>query len=155
MPTVKLTDAAAKRLTAPKGARIDYFDAAFPGLALRVTGAADQRPERKTWTYFYRHGGKQRRLTFEPGYPALGLADARQEATQAQRQLQRGTDPAVEKAKVKEAAAKAPDTVATLVETFMKRHMEAKRRAPRYIEETRRNFDNHVLPRWGYLDIKT
>ena len=69
MPTVKLTDAAVKRLTAPKGARIDYFDAAFPGLALRVTGTADQRPERKAWTYFYRYGGKQRRLTFEPGYP--------------------------------------------------------------------------------------
>ena len=80
MPTVKLTDAAVKRLTAPKSARIDYFDAAFPGLALRVTGPADQRPERKSWTYFYRHGGKQRRLTFEPGYPALSLADARQEA---------------------------------------------------------------------------
>ena len=155
MPTVKLTDAAVKRLTAPKGARIDYFDAAFPGLALRVTGTADQRPERKTWTYFYRYGGKQRRLTFEPGYPALSLADARQEATQAQLRLRGGTDPADEKAKTKEDAARAPDTIANVVDLFIKRHLEAKRRAPRYIEETRRNFDNHVIPRWGDHDIKS
>ncbi len=27
-------------------------------------------------------------------------------------------------------------------------------RAPRYIEETQRNFDNHVLPRWGAKNIR-
>jgi integrase len=155
MPTVKMTDAAVRRLTAPKGVRIDYFDAAFPGLTLRVTGAADQRPERKIWTLFYRHGGKQRRLTFEPGYPALGLADARHEATQAFLKLRGGIDPANEKAKAKAAATKAPDTITNVVDLFIKRHLEAKRRAPRYIEETRRNFDNHVIPRWKDRDIKT
>jgi integrase len=30
----------------------------------------------------------------------------------------------------------------------MRRYMEARKRAPRYIEETRRNFDKHVLRRW-------
>lgn len=154
MPTVKLTDAGVQRLKAPPGQRVDYFDAAFPGLALRVTGATDQRPDRRTWTLFYRHGGKQRRLTFEPGYPALGLADARQEATKAQIKIRDGVDPAEERAKAKEAAARAPDTIANVVDLFMKRHLEAKRRAPRYIEGTRRNFDNHVLPRWGDRDIK-
>jgi integrase len=153
MPTVKLTDAAVKRLTAPEGARIDYFDAAFPGLALRVTGPTDQRPERRTWTLFYRHHGKQRRLTFEPGYPALSLADARREATKAQLQIRAGTDPAVAKAAAKQEASRAPDTVANMVELFVRR-LEAKRRAPRYIEETRRNFDNHVIPRWGDRDIR-
>src|SRR5438270_12846345 len=108
MPTVKLTDAAVRRLKAPPGARVDYFDAAFPGLALRVTGAVDQRPERRTWTYFYRFGGKQRRLTFDPGYPALSLADARQAATQAQLQLRGGTDPASAKAEAKKDAARIP-----------------------------------------------
>jgi integrase len=155
MPTVKLTDAAVKRLTAPKSARIDYFDAAFPGLALRVTGPADQRPERKTWTYFYRHGGKQRRMTFEPGYPALTLAEARSEATEAQLKIRRGTDPAEEKAQARKAASHAADTIANVVGLFIRRHLEAKRRAPRYIEETRRNFRNHVLPRWGERDIKS
>jgi integrase len=155
MPTVKLTDAAVQRLKAPPGQRIDYFDAAFPGLALRVTGAADQRPERRTWTYFYRFGGKQRRLTFEPGYPALSLADARQAATQAQLQIRAGTDPAAAKAEAKEAAQRAPDTIANVADLFIRRNLEAKRRAPRYIAETRRNFDNHVIPRWGERDIKS
>ena len=41
------------------------------------------------------------------------------------------------------------------MDLFIKRHLEAKRRAPRYIEETRRNFDNHVIPRWGDHDIKS
>jgi integrase len=154
MPTVKLTDAAVQRLKAPPGGRVDYFDAAYPGLALRVTGAVDQRPERRTWTLFYRWGGKQRRLTFEPGYPALGLADAREAATKARRQLQAGTDPGAAKAEAKEQAARAPDTIANVVELFIKRGLELKHRAPRYIEETRRNFRNHVLTRWGSRDIK-
>ena len=84
MPTVKLTDAAVQRLKAPPGGRVDYFDAAYPGLALRVTGAVDQRPERRTWTLFYRFGGKQRRMTFEPGYPALGLAERSRRCQQGQ-----------------------------------------------------------------------
>src|ERR1700674_3234539 len=140
MPTVRLTDAAVQRLKAPPGGRVDYFDAAYPGLALRVTGAIDQRPERRTWTLFYRFGGKQRRLTFEPGYPALGLAEARQEATKALLMIKGGTDPAAAKAAAKAATARAPDTVANVVELFIKRHLEGKRRAPRYIEDSRRTF---------------
>jgi integrase len=155
MPTVRLTDAAAKRLTAPPGARIDYFDAAFGGLALRVTGPGEGRPERRTWSLFYRFGGKQRRLTFVPNYPALGLAEARQKAAAAQALIAAGTDPATERERIKAEAARAPDTVSAVVDLFISRHMEAKRRAPRYVEETRRNFRNHVLPEWGERDIKT
>jgi integrase len=162
MPTVAMTDAAVKRLKAPPGGRVDYFDAAYPGLALRVTGAVksddgakDLRPERRTWTLFYRFGGKQKRLTFEPGYPALGLARAREEATKARLQIQVGSDPAAAKAEAKAEAARAPDTIANVVELFIKRSLEAKGRAPRYIEETRRSFRLHVVSRWGDRDIKT
>ena len=116
MPTVKLTDAAVQRLKAPPGGRVDYFDAAYPGLALRVTGAVDQRPERRTWTLFYRFGGKQRRLTFEPGYPALGLAEARDAANKAKLAIQAGVDPGAAKAEAKAEAARAPDTIANVVE---------------------------------------
>jgi integrase len=162
MPTVKLTDAAVQRLKAPPGGRVDYFDAAYPGLALRVTGAVksddgvkDLRPARRTWTLFYRFGGKQRRITFEPGYPALGLADARDVANKAKLQLQAGTDPGAAKAEAKAEAARAPDTIANVAELFIKRSLEAKGRAPRYIEETRRSFRLHVLSRWGDRDIAT
>ena len=150
-----LTDAAVQRLKAPPGARIDYFDAAFPGLALRVTGAIDQRPARRTWTLFYRFGGKQRRLTFEPGYPALGLAEARNAATQAQVQIRGGVDPAVVRVAAKEKAARAPETIANVVEMFIRLDLERRKRAPRYITDTRRNFSNHVLPRWADRDIRT
>jgi integrase len=155
MPTVKLTDAGVQRLKAPPGGRVDYFDAAYPGLALRVTGAVDQRPERRTWTLFYRFGGKQRRLTFEPGYPALGLAEARDTANKAKLAIQAGVDPGAAKAEAKAEAARAPDTIANVVEVFIRRDLEGKKRAPRYIAETRRIFDNHVLPRWADRAIAT
>jgi integrase len=155
MPTVKLTDAAVRRLTAPKNARIDYFDAAFPGLALRVTGGNDRRPDRRTWTFFYRFGGKQRRKTFEPGYPALSLAAARQQATEAQLQIKAGIDPAAAKLAAKEQAARTPDTMANVVEQFIRLDLERRKRAPQYISGTRRIFENHVLPRWKKRDIKS
>jgi Arm domain-containing DNA-binding protein len=155
MPTIKLTDAAVQRLKAPPGGRVDYFDAAFPGLALRVTGAVDQRPERRTWTLFYRIGGRQRRLTFEPGYPALSLAEARAAATQAQLQIKAGIDPAEMKAAAKEKAARAPDTLANVAESFIRLDLERRKRAPRYITDVRRIFGNHVLPRWADRDVKT
>ena len=118
MPTVRLTDAAVQRLKAPPGQRVDYFDGAFPGLALRVTGAVDQRPERRAWTLFYRFGGKQRRLTFEDGYPALDLKKARQKATEAQLLIRAGKDPAVVQTAAKAAVARAPDTVASVCRTL-------------------------------------
>ena len=149
MPTVKLTDAAVQRFKAPPGGRVEYFDATLPGFGVRVAGPTARSPEgRKSWVLFYRFGGEQRRLTLEPGYPALSLADARKRAGDALTLLSKGADPAADKVATKAAAARKPDTIGNIVEEFIKRHLEGKRRAPRYIEETRRNFDLHVLPRW-------
>jgi integrase len=156
MPTVKLTDAAVQRLKAPRGGRVDYFDASLPGFALRVAGPTDRTPEgRRTWTLFCRYGGTQKRMSFDPAYPALDLAHAREKAHKALAELAEGKDPTAAKTEAKAAAARAPDTIANVVELFIKRGLELKHRAPRYIEETRRNFRNHVLPRWGERDIKS
>ena len=38
--------------------QLDYFDGAYPGLALRVSHGG-----RKSWVYFYRIGGKLKRFT--------------------------------------------------------------------------------------------
>lgn len=158
MPKVSLTDAAVKRYKATPGERIDYFDTLLGhGFALRVSGPTPRSPEgRKSWALFYRHGGQQKRLTIEPGYPALGLAAAREQARAALQALAKGEDPAAGKREAKavhkraSAAAKerAPDTIEDVIDEFMRRYMQAKKRAPRYIEETRRNFDKHVLSRW-------
>ena len=154
MPTVKLTDAAVQKFRAPPGGRIEYFDATLPGFGVRVAGPTGRSPEgRKSWVLFYRFGGEQKRLTIEPGYPALSLADARKRAGDALSLLSRGTDPAAEKAQTKAASTRRPDTIENVISEFMRRHMEGKRRAPRYIAETRRNFDLHVLPRWRDRDI--
>ena len=149
MPTAKLTDASVQRYKAAPGARVEYFDATLPGFGVRVAGPTKRSPDgRKSWVLFYRFGGEQRRLTIEPAYPTLGLADARKKAGDALALLSKGTDPGAAKAETKAAAARKPDTVANVVEEFMRRHMEGKRRAPRYIAETRRNFTLHVLPHW-------
>ena len=56
MPKHKtITDAAAKKLKAPKEGQVDHFDSSLPGLALRVSSSG-----RKTWTILYRHAGKLR-----------------------------------------------------------------------------------------------
>jgi integrase len=156
MPKIKFTDAAAQKLKAPPGGRIDYFDASLPGFALRVAGPTPRAPEgRRTWVLFYRYGGTQRRLSFDPPYPTLGLAAGRRLAGNALAELAEGKDPAAAKADAKTAAAREPDSIANVVELFIKRNLELKHRAPRYIEETRRNFKNHVLPRWGKREIAT
>ena len=156
MPKVKLTDAAVQKLKAPPGGRAEYFDVTLPGFGLRVAGPTPRNPEgRRSWILFYRHGAAQRRLTLEPGYPAMGLAAARKRAGEALALLAEGHDPGAAKAAVKAEAARAPETIAHVSEEFIRRSLVQKNRAPRYIEETRRNFRNHVLPRWGTRDIKT
>jgi len=158
MPKVSLTDAAVKRYKAKPGERIDYFDTLLGhGFALRVSGPTPRSPEgRKSWVLFYRFGGALKRMTIEPGYPALGLGEAREQARAALQALAKGEDPAAGKMEAKTsrkrvpAAAKeqAPNTIENIIDEFMRRYMQAKKRAPRYIEETRRNFDKHVLPSW-------
>jgi hypothetical protein len=94
MPKAKLTDAAIQRLKAPPGARVEYFDATLPGFGLRVAGPTERSPEgRRTWVLFYRHGGKQKRLTLDPPYPAMSLQDARKRAGEALDMLAHGEDP--------------------------------------------------------------
>jgi integrase len=149
MPTIKLTDAAVQRLKAPDGGRIDYFDATLPGFGVRVSGKTDRSPDgRRTWILFYRLRGTQRRLTLEPTYPGLSLADARKQAGDALALVSKGIDPAAEKAKTKAPIAKTK-TLTEVLEDYLQRGLTKKGRSLSYVTETRRNFANHVLPRWG------
>src|ERR1039458_7221682 len=91
MPTKKLTDLFVERAPAPAHGRTEYFDAGFPGLALRVTDSG-----RKTWSLFYRFHGRLRRFTIGR-YPAIKPAQARREATNALERVRQGIDPAEEK----------------------------------------------------------
>jgi integrase len=158
MPTVKLTDAAVQKYAAPKGERREYFDATLPGFGLRVAGPTDRNPEgRKSWVLFYRFRGDQKRLTLSRPYPALSLADARKEAGDAFALIDRGIDPALHRAEARAEAERKRDTVETAVAAFLANGMKGRKGRPLaagYIEGTRGNFENHVLPRWRDRDLE-
>ena len=73
MPTKKLTDLFVERVKPPTEGRVEFFDASFPGLALRVTDTGH-----KSWCAFYRFGGRLRRFTIGR-YPPIKPAQARHE----------------------------------------------------------------------------
>src|SRR4051812_10683283 len=105
MPTLTLTARTVKSIK-PTSTRVEYFDTEVPGLALRVspTGA-------KSWTVFYRHRGRLRRLTIGSA-KAITLAKARIRARDELHSASKGADPAT----VKQAGRQAEtmDDLATL-----------------------------------------
>jgi len=84
MPTRKLTDLFVERAKPPPHGRIEYFDAAFPGLALRITDNGG-----KSWCAFYRFKGRLRRFTIGR-YPAIKPVQARREAAAALERVRAG-----------------------------------------------------------------
>lgn len=79
----------------------------------------------------------------------MRLAEARAKARAAMHHLDSGQDPAARKEEARAAACeRAAHTVEAVIGEFIKRHLETQHRAPRYVAETRRLFDLHVLPRW-------
>src|SRR3984885_1284 len=92
MARKKLTDLFVAKVAAPaKGRRVEYFGTTFPALALRVTDSGH-----KSWSLFYRHGGRLRRWTIG-SYPAFDPAAARKAASSALHRLADGIDPGEEK----------------------------------------------------------
>jgi integrase len=65
-----------------------------------------------------------------------------------------GGDPRAAKAERQAAARREPDTVADVVNRFLAR-LTDKGRAPSYVENTKRNFENHFILEWGKRDIRT
>jgi hypothetical protein len=84
-----LTAVGLSRIKPPAAGQVDHFDAGYPGLALRISYGGS-----RSWVYFYRWQGKQKRLTFGP-WPALELAQARDAWRQARKRLASGLEPLV------------------------------------------------------------
>ena len=82
---VKLTDRFCSNIKS--ASRMDYFDEATTGLALRVTETGS-----KSWTFNYTLNDKRSRLTLGT-YPVLSLAGARTKAIEARTAVETGTDP--------------------------------------------------------------
>ena len=82
-----LTATAVERLRAPATGQADHFDQGYPGLALRISyGGA------RTWVYFYRLFGKQKRMTLGR-WPSMSLAAARDAWRDARNTIDKGESP--------------------------------------------------------------
>ena len=95
----------------PEQGQLDYFDTKPPGIGLRLSNSG-----RKTWFLMYRSGGRLRRLTLGT-YPALSLADARDQATAAKHTVAKGEDPALQKQ-----SARIAPTVADVATQYLERY---------------------------------
>lgn len=124
----------------PTTRRADYPDHAVRGLSLRVTPAGV-----KTWTLRYRNpAGAQRRWSLGQ-HPVVGLADAREKARDALRQIPDGFDPARQKRDVRAAG-----TFAELAERYIDEYAKPRKRSWRADSSLLRR---EVLPHWKHRGI--
>ena len=141
MPTRKLTDLFVERAKPPPHGRIEYFDAAFPGLALRITDNGG-----KSWCAFYRFKGRLRRFTIGR-YPAIKPVQARREAAAALERVREGVDPAEEKQAQREMRTPETDTFGAVALDYVERHHGKNSRKSTYLE-AKRDIERNVLPKW-------
>ena len=132
-----LTAAAVSRICPPTAGQVDHFDSGYPGLALRVSYGGS-----RTWVYFYRWQGRQKRLTLGP-WPALELAQARDSWREARKRLAAGQEPVAAPAVV------AADNFASVVAEWLKRDQAGNRSRG----EVERILRREALPAWGHLRI--
>ena len=141
MPTRKLTDLFAERVKPPERGRVEYFDASFGGLALRVTAKG-----RKSWSLHYRIDSRLRRYTLG-NFPAIKPAQARREASDILDRVRAGIDPTVEKRERRYARPPEADTFGAVAEDYLAKHLAKNAVATTYIE-ARRILQKDALPRW-------
>jgi integrase len=117
---------------------VEYFDKGYPGLALRVSYGGG-----KSFVYFYRIGGKLRRMTLGT-FPALGLAEAREAWREARQDAQAGRDPAT----ARKAGTGATDFRSVAAQWILRDQAKNKSRGI-----VARMIDVNVLPAWEYRQI--
>jgi integrase len=138
------------------GKQCDYWDAATPGLSLRVTSEGV-----KSWTVLYRVDGKQVRHTLGR-YPGVGLADARRKAADARELVAGGKDPRREDERQRAAEAQArADTVEAVVQRYLASIGEVEvpgsKRKPQRLRSGReiaRIFNRYIVPAIGRQPMK-
>jgi integrase len=137
----KLTDLFVERVKAPASGRVEYFDASFPGLALRVTDKGA-----KSWSAYYRFQGRHRRFTIG-SYPATKPAQARTAAQAALDRVREGVDPSDEKRAQRGKLAPENDTFGAVAEDWLARHARANNRESTFLE-AKRDLERDALRVW-------
>lgn len=143
MPRIKLSDKGLKGLkTPPTGpAQEDYWDTLMPGFGVRVG-----RGGRKSFFVGTHIHGRYRRLTLKPPYPALTLAEARDQARKIIAAAQLGVDPEATKAQARaEAMKRKRNSFAAVAADFMEDHAKNLRTR----DEIQRKLNVELLPHWG------
>lgn len=126
---------------APDGKRIEVFDAAVPGLVLRITDKGV-----KTFVVRYRHKGRSQRYTIGKT-PPIKLKEARATALQVLAASRQGDNPAASKRSEKVAA------IDALVDQYIAKGFADKK--PAYADEVARVLRRHVVAVWKSRDIAT
>ncbi|NIC43106.1 integrase arm-type DNA-binding domain-containing protein [Aquabacterium sp. A08] len=133
---MKLNDAALRNLKEPG----KHFDGG--GLYLELTQAGG-----RYWRLKYRHGGKEKRLALGV-YPATGLKQARELATQARKTLAEGQDPGALKQQAKaKSKHEAANTLRAVTEDWLKH--QATRWAPVTLARIRASLEANIYPELG------
>ena len=138
MPRRALTAASVQRIKPPPHGQIDHFDKGYPGLALRVSYGGG-----KSWVFFYRIGGRLRRLTLGT-YPAFNLADAREAWREARQDVALGRDPASARNRDKPA-----HDFQTVAQEWLRRD-QSKNKSKREVE---RVIQRELVPVWGHRAV--
>jgi len=137
MPSHKvITEAAAKRFNVPDAGQVDHFDHAFPGLSLRVSCGG-----RKTWSYTYRIGGKQKRISLGLFPAELNVAQAHDAWRKARDLVKKGRDPSQDRSG-------ATDFRSVFEEWLQRDQAGNKSRGL-----VARKLEKHVLPFWQHRPI--
>jgi integrase len=135
-----LTKQIVEKAAPEPGRDLFIWDSKVPGFGVRIYPSG-----KRVYVFQYRSkAGKQRRAAIGLHGP-FTVDKARDAAADLYEAVRKGRDPVEEQ---KTATQQDQDAIEEVIEDFMGRYMAGKGRAPRYIEETRRNFDKHVLPRW-------
>jgi integrase len=143
MPIKRLTDQFVERVKPPAKGRVEYFDAAFPALSLRVTETGH-----KSFSVFYRVNGdpKLRRHTLG-ACPPLKPAKARLLATSTLDQVRAGIDPNAIKRQARENAPVELDSIDALARDYLRQHIVPNCSAGTY-RNAKRMLEVDVLKRW-------
>jgi integrase len=149
---IALTDRTVRALKPPSVGRLDVWDEDNPGFGLRISAEG-----RRTWILMYRMGKTLRRLTLGR-FPTLGLAAAREKATDALREAAKGQDPGRQKIEERRA-----ETFSDLAREYIERHASKKRSGREDVrllngsphkKKTGKKPHVPLVTRWGTRRIK-
>jgi hypothetical protein len=143
MPTKRLTDQFVERVPAPAHGRVEYFDAAFPALSLRVSEHGH-----RSWSIFYRVNGNPKLRRYKLGiYPQVKPAKARLLAIEVLDQVRSGIDPGALRKQARQDVVPDIGSLDALVRDYLRQHVEKNCSAGTY-RNAKRMLEVDVLKPW-------